>query len=328
MQHEYPHQQFTKEEDMLCTMKVWREIDASRRPSTLAKLPRVQRTPSIERSSQASKKANGEHQGPELVLTPMSRPHIHGIHGCNSGELGTPIQMSERFASFGSGERTRRFVQEEASKGRTLGETSIQVSEIMVVDMNGEGGSHCTKITTMSSGLFEFTMDSQNGQEILLAFLKTYLPEERIMEGSIPRVNSTISQSTFSTMNRSFDAEAMTASRMKEVMRQETYSEKLMRQMQQIISNFDEITAALSDQACSWTSLAAVSPAPLEKEKRDSPPRENPFGYDRVEMAPETPVGKRSQFDFNLDAPGERRKTLELPSGLGVEYDEPEMNAI
>lgn len=45
-------------------------------------------------------------------------------------------------------------------------------------------------------------------------------------------------------------------------------------------------------------------------------------------MAPETPVGKRSQFDFNLDAPGERRKTLELPSGLGVEYDEPEMNAI
>jgi len=148
--------------------------------------------------------------------------------------------MSERFASFGSGERTRRFVQEEASKGRTLGETSIQVSEIMVVDMNGEGGSHRTKITTMSSGLFEFTMDSQNGQEILLAFLKTYLPEERIMEGSIPRVNSTISQSTFSTTNRSFDAEAMTASRMKEIMRQETYSEKLMRQMQQIISNFDE----------------------------------------------------------------------------------------
>ena len=45
-------------------------------------------------------------------------------------------------------------------------------------------------------------------------------------------------------------------------------------------------------------------------------------------MAPETPVGKRSQFDFNLDAPGERRKTLELPSGLSVEYDEPEMNAI
>lgn len=298
------------------------------------------------------------------------------IYGCCSGDLGNPITLSKRFASFGSANAPDSFnnntnasntERQQPPKPKTLGIVTIPIADIMVVDMYGAGDSHRANITTMSFGYFEFTLESRNGQQVLLAFLKASVPKERVMDGQgygIPRTPSQTSAST-----RSFDVEAFTASRMAERLESESFSEKLRRRVVKVVSSIEEskfrLPIAIGVCSCAsivdydWKayhanySLLPVSSVISEcacvcgregaspqstREKRDSPPRN--FQYDQVELSLEETEetldrknwgrqnsGQINNTNFNTFQRRERMKRCQLPSGLSVEESEPEMES-
>jgi hypothetical protein len=227
---------------MICTMRIWHRTNTPGNHS-LTKRVNMKKTRSFGRPAFDRTVTTGVDQhGPEILLNPL---HNHmAVHACCSGELGDPIQLSHRFASFGSGDNGSRHGSRHRSPKREgrkrLGDVMIPVGDIMVVDMYGHRDSHRTNITTMSHGFFEFTLESRNGQEVLLAFLKASLPKERVMDGQIPRSPSGFSQNTGSTGSRSFDVETFTASRMKERLRRETFSEKVRRKVGRVVSSIEE----------------------------------------------------------------------------------------
>lgn len=162
------------------------------------------------------------------------------IYGCCSGELGaTPVTLSKRFESFGSPTVNvpdqLNTEKQQPPKPKSLGIITIPIADIKVVDMYGAGDSHRSNITTTSQGYFEFTLESRNGQEVLLAFLKANIPKERVMDG---QAKSQASASTRSL--ESFDVEAFTASRMAERVESESFSEKLRRRVVKVVSSIEE----------------------------------------------------------------------------------------
>lgn len=222
---------FNEPEDMLCTMRTSQE-------QSISKLQNMSKIRSFGgHESSARKKA--EQLGPELILITVAN-NMNGISSCCSGELGNPIQLSQRFASFGSGHGDSKCRSPHASfrdsgkRESAVREITIPVSDIMVVDMYGHGNSHRTNITTLSKGFFEFTLENRNGQEILLAFLRANLPEERVME------DIRLKRSSSGLSSRSFDVEAFTATRMAERIQHETLSEKLKRKVGRVVSSFEE----------------------------------------------------------------------------------------
>jgi hypothetical protein len=142
--------------------------------------------------------------------------------------------MSKRFSSFGSG--LSKFQMQEQQQSPGLGNINFPISEIMIVDIPGDSHSLITNLTTMSHGYFEFTMLNRNGQEILLAFLKANLPNERIM-GCSPRSPSDMS---YATSNASVDVEAFTENRMTERIKNETLSEKVRRKVGRAFASIEE----------------------------------------------------------------------------------------
>ena len=218
---------------MICIMRVWHKTYTPSRDSLTKPLPMKETSSFGPRPIRAS----GCHSA-ELVLNSVGNGNNTPLRS-SSAEFGTPVQMSDRFRSFGSGgeagRRASRVPKEIEKKPLNL---TIPVADIMVVDMYGEGGAHRTNLTTLSSGFYEFTLENQNGQEILLAFLKANLPKERVMEASIQRTPSGISKD--STGTRSFDMEAFTATRMAERIQQETFAEKLRRKVGHVVSSIEE----------------------------------------------------------------------------------------
>ena len=269
---------------MICTMRIFHPTPSSsfqkNRSRSLGSAAQANQNKALHVSSVGGATSiNNNHliqQGPELVLTPIRRhPHHSGsnqmIYGCCSGEL-EPITLSKRFASFGSAnvnnhltgvgvvgvagadnqnnntdkqQQQQQQPQQEQPKSLGTTVTTIPISDIMVVDMYGAGESHRSNITTMSFGYFEFTLESRNGQDILLAFLKASVPEERVMDGQpyghqqgFAGISSSPSQTSAST--RSFDVEAFTASRIAERVESESFSEKLRRRVVKVVSSIEE----------------------------------------------------------------------------------------
>jgi hypothetical protein len=239
---------------MICTMRIWHPT----RQTTASSLRKSRSFGSQALHSSLVGGVNNNHliqQGPELILNPVvhvASNHNMMIHGCCSGELGNPITISKRFASFGSANNspdnvnksnnTSYSIKQQPPKPKTLGAVTIPISDIMVVDMYGAGGSHRANITTMSFGYFEFTLESRNGQQVLLAFIKASLPKERVMDGQgngygVPRSPS---QNSASTETQSFDVEAFTASRMAERVDSESFSEKLRARVVKVVSSIEE----------------------------------------------------------------------------------------
>jgi len=290
-----------------------------------------------------------QHIGPELILTPVSNPLVEQ-HMCCGSDFGDPIPLSKRFASFGSldGSRlcnnnnylrngssgTPKFSQRQPSPvpSPKLGTVTIPIKDIMLIDVDGNANnSYQTNITTMSSGYFEFNMESLNGRLLLMAFLKANLPKEKVLDGThlvLPRSPSNITQNTTGS-TKSFDVEAFTASRMAERLKSESISEKLQRRIYRLVSSLEEMSNSISECGCGCGN-ATVSPAPVEgREKRDSPPRK------MVEMASdnttvEGSTGGRgfssSPNRFEMRPPVKYSKRQELkathmPSGLSVESD-------
>lgn len=227
-------------------MRVWRR---TRTPTAAA----VVREVGVKhvRSFDFSNRRHKDDNGPELVLKPNQEASQHPmVHACCSGDFAEPIPLSERFTSFGSGanlDKSRssgriRRTMTSTPKAAVVGDVTIPVSEIMVVDMFGGGDVHQCNITTMSKGYFEFTMENRNGQDILLAFLKANVPQERVMEALNHRTGSQLSGNSISTgaTGKSYDVEAFTATRMAERMENETMSEKFRRKVFRVFSSFEE----------------------------------------------------------------------------------------
>ncbi len=232
------HRAYSELQEMVCTMRVWHKTKTPS-ISSIVKQIEIKETRSFEYSP--NRRKPGEH-GPELVLTPNQSPVM--VHACCSGDFSEPLPMSKRFTSFGSGSLDRWDLSRQRTSApetkNTLGDVTIPVADIVVVDMFGKGASHQCNLTTMSNGYFELSMENQNGQDILLAFLNANLPKDRLMGSMMRRTNSELSCSTKSTAARSFDVEAFMARRMSERIKSETMSEKLRRKVVRVISSFEE----------------------------------------------------------------------------------------
>lgn len=238
--------EFTEPQEMICTMRVWHKTNT---PSASAVTRKIGMTKARSFERGPPRQPQRDNHGPELLLTSNEAPLM--LHACCSGEFSDPITMSERFTSFGSGSvdkkgrrsnsRQRARIDTPVSTPKPLGDVTLGVSDIMVVDMFGRGSSHQCNITTLSNGYFEFTMENRNGQDILLAFLKATLPKDRVM-GMNQRTGSELSNRTGQSERsaKSFDVEAFTATRMQDRLQSETISEKLRRKVVRVFSSFEE----------------------------------------------------------------------------------------
>lgn len=228
-------------------MRVWHK---TRTPHSNAVTRTVGMTHARSFDGLQQNRRNPQQHGPELVLT--SNEPVR-IHACCSGESFTdPISMPNRFMfrsasgvqrtnSHRSSSRPRQRISSTQSPNVTappnvLGDVTIPLADIMVVDMFGQGNSHQCNLTTLSHGYFELTMDNRNGQDILLAFLNASLPKNRVM--GYKRTASELSNRSSGT--RSFDVEAFTATRMSERLKSETMSEKLRRKVVRVFSSFED----------------------------------------------------------------------------------------
>lgn len=218
---------FSEPEDMMCTMRIWH--------GTKRGFPLKKTLSSGNKHFQSNK--NQQSGCSEILLKPIQRHPSAVRNTCRSEEFQS-LQVSKRFASFGSAGEPNRFKMQQ-SQASSIGNVKLPISDIMIVDMRGDSNSHTINLTTMSLGYYEFTMN-RNGQEILLAFLKANLPNERIM-GCVPRSRSDLSHGTSSTNgNKSFDVEALTSNKMTERIENETLSEKVRRKVSRAFASFED----------------------------------------------------------------------------------------
>jgi hypothetical protein len=220
-------------------------------------------TPLIASATAAAAATGGEFEmaGPELILTPISitgmvEQQHHNI--CCADSFGeTPRLLSQRFTSFGSASfeaPVRRYsLSTNQSPTRRIGNATIALKDILMIDVHGGAAQrdesspenrralHRINIITISNGLYEFTMDSANGRELLLAFLKANIPKKRMNDQEIllSRSPSNLTLNT-SHSNRSYDVEAFTATRMSERLQSESIGEKVQRRVHRLVSGFEE----------------------------------------------------------------------------------------
>jgi hypothetical protein len=279
------NREYTVIEDMTCTMRVWHKT-SGQPPSEC-----------VSRSSDVMALRRPQ-PGPELVLTPVCNALAELPHVCCSADFGSdnPIPLSDRFLSFGSVDHSlsnpsgraglprsprspnaswHKVVVAAAADAsgndttttrRRIGTVTVPVKDIMMMDTNGAGGNndHASSavnrinINTMSSGFFEITMDSTNGREVVLAFLKASIPKERVMSGgnNLRRSHSHSTHTTVST--KSFDVEAFTASRISERLKSESISEKMQRRVYRLVTSLDESTF-LGGPVCARVHVAVRS---------------------------------------------------------------------
>ena len=251
--------------------------------------PIPQRHPSAVRSTSRTRCVNGSSGSATATTT------TNGVGGGKSGVGGdnNELVMSQRFQSFGSsggggggaaaGSTSNRKYQLSTSGDKNdtdssfIGNVRIPISDIMIVDDNNNHSStttssqkqqqqrqYVTNLTTMSHGYYELTMMNQNGQEILLAFLKANLPNERILinnsasgsngRGGIGRSRSDVSHST-SSSTKSVDAEVFLATRITEKIQNETLSERVRRKFGRAFKSVEECKfffLVLFVAACCW----------------------------------------------------------------------------
>ena len=203
-------------------MRMWQEHQSSQTRQT-----RIGRKPVVQ-------------DGPEIIFIPALSNSGAAIQGCCSSELpGNPISFSKRFASFGSSGaplQPQNAVQK--PKLASMGKVAIPMHNILAVEPSHE--AYRTILTVKEKGLFEVSLESRNGMDILLAFLRARLPHERIMDDNASLAKSQSSMSQTSRSTKSFDVEAFTASRMAERIQHETLAEKMRRKVGKLVSSLEE----------------------------------------------------------------------------------------
>jgi len=151
----------------------------------------------------------------------------------------------------------RRDPEQERKKEIVYQPYPIPISDILVVDTSRSYAP--IYLTTTNMGYFEFTFSTQNSHDILLAFLTSSLPSERVTcQLSADR--------TFDDSTATFDVEALTARRLREKVKAETFGERVRRKMTFFASRFSEISTTVSTtfvecNACGCGSSLTESPA-------------------------------------------------------------------
>jgi len=171
---------------------------------------------------------NGDyHQGPELLL------RVVNASSTSLNKLGDGNgRFSGRFHSFsssGSQLRARQKVWNSSpdrirneSPLRSLG-YCIPLSDIVVADIHDD---HLLFLTTQKNGYFEFSFDSKNARDMMVAFLTASVQAERITTTSTGREE----HSRLAPIC-SFDVEMLTNNRIQDHVKQETLSEKVKRKV-------------------------------------------------------------------------------------------------
>jgi hypothetical protein len=123
---------------------------------------------------------------------------------------------------------------------------TIPISDIVVADVHD---AHVIFLTTLSNGYFEFCFHTANARDMMLAFLSASLGPERMLSQAAggPPTEENVEDPACS-----FDVETLTANRIEERMRTESFSEKVRRKMAHVALQIEEISTSISECACGY----------------------------------------------------------------------------
>ena len=281
-------QKLSEPEDMICTMRIWHKqqgggSSGGKNKQGMTMMKKTRSSGNTAFDMYTNTRGGMVDCTCEILLKPIPQRHPSAVRStsrtrCRSSSFGggggssrnksgddNELVMSQRFQSFGSGSTSNRKYQLTTASGDKndmnisfIGNVQIPISDIMIVDDNNNNNNtqkqqqqqqYVINLTTMSHGYFEMTMMNQNGQEILLAFLKANLPNERILigrgghgkgnAGGIGRSRSDVSHSTASS-SKSVDAEVFLATRITEKINNETLSERVRRKFGRALKSVEE----------------------------------------------------------------------------------------
>ena len=228
-----------------------------------------------------------DHSGPELLLTPI----IEYI----SNRDDSPARSRFRSASV-------RVTPEQTDKQKPY---SLAITDIMFISTAQR--TNTLNVTTLSSGLFEFTCHSGNGYDILLAFLQASLDPERIINDHESERNL---RSGGSSVTSCLDIDALQAQYLEGRAAAETWPEKLSRRVGHVFQNLSQLSGTICDGACcpleqrTPPETSVTTRQQLEIDNKSSPQHIHGIQADKISCSPR----KRSGLQH-------------LPSGLSVESD-------
>eukprot|EP00586_Coscinodiscus_wailesii_P011848 CAMPEP_0172520000 /NCGR_PEP_ID=MMETSP1066-20121228/291746_1 /TAXON_ID=671091 /ORGANISM="Coscinodiscus wailesii, Strain CCMP2513" /LENGTH=400 /DNA_ID=CAMNT_0013302679 /DNA_START=262 /DNA_END=1464 /DNA_ORIENTATION=- len=142
---------------------------------------------------------------------------------------------------------------------------SIPISDIVIVDVDGTLAhtsrndvevyeSNRMSVTTVVNGYFEFSFDSKNAHDVMLAFLQSCLPPERITNGgTLARQQERIifgCESIRSEDVQSFDVDRFTAREINGWVEGEPMTNKLRRRFNRAASRLGELTLSVTECVC------------------------------------------------------------------------------
>lgn len=242
-----------------------------------------------------------EDGGPELLLTPI----VEFLSNRDDSPARSRFRSSSRIAP---------------EKSEQQKQYSLSVSDIMVVSsLPHDNALH---LTTISSGYFEFTCQSDNGYDILLAFLQASLDPERIVKDHESERHI---RSGGSSVTSCLDIDALQAQHLQGRAAAETWPEKLSRRVGHVFQNLSELSGAICDGAC--------CPAAAAEDDRTPPPeaptaasrqRELEIDDNTTECSPKNsaPRTKTTRSSVSSSSSADNRHRLDhLPSGLSVESE-------
>lgn len=219
--------------------------------------------------------------GPELLVKPL--PGSSESLGAPRRRFPSPTLNRVRHSSLTH--TTATTTDENDKEELNLKPYSIPLDDIVVVDVRGGPvTSEPIFITTFSHGYFEFSFLSHNAHDVLLAFLTKGLPNERIAHTAVQSRDCEDDNDNSFGGDCSFDIDDLTATRMRERIRTEPWSEKMRRRMLRIADRLEELSSSVADCACVCGPTNTSSPTRTDamqdtrgrdnpEERRQSPPR-------------------------------------------------------
>jgi hypothetical protein len=136
--------------------------------------------------------------------------------------------------------------------------------------------AHVLYLTTLSYGYFEFSFRTANARDMMVAFLNASLIPERILSQANPPKEKNCEDPLCS-----FDVETLTANRIEERIRTESFSEKLRRKVAHVALQIEEISSSISECACGCGKDTTPKKETWKDDSRrqspsPSPPRSSP----------------------------------------------------
>jgi len=153
------------------------------------------------------------------------------VSGCRSNSISRRRRWSDLYCDEQRQEQERK-------KEKVILPFSVPISDILVVDTSRNYAP--IYLTTTNMGYFEFTFSTQNSHDVLLAFLTNSLPSERVTCDILNTV-------TFDDSTATFDVEALTARRLRETVKSETFRERVRRKMTFFAGRFSDFSTTFAE---------------------------------------------------------------------------------